>query len=368
MKRILFLLFAAVMLLIPTTAFATNVAAPTNSAVDAFPFENVQYIVDENYSPDHLKDFLSNGGIVVKIHDNPTEKSSLEEQLGIPFSMVDDMNGDRTPADLGRDIATLYYSCGNECYGIYIINVGVDDSVDESKLISEAIEEIRQRQSSIENGIELTATTLTPTTIGIVDVTTTREPKGKLKASYEVATVQNRMGKDYYFVKAYIKGMPGCILTSESDKYERKYQGEGMTASIGTTTSSVTISKCEPKRTITTGSNTIGIDVNLSGPFGSKPNEWGVTGGWSWSRDYVDTVIKASEGSTKGTWNITLYDTAQEASFAFEPGAVFECPDTKSTVLLSVEASYILDSWDTLQETITLNRTIQCTEKSATVQ
>lgn len=355
MKKLLCLLMAVMMISLPTTAFAMqNVSANDNIS------DNVQYLTDENYNPEQLRNFMSEGGIVVVVHNGEKNKIS-EEQLGIPFSMENDLNSSNVRGDLGKDIATLYYSYGDGRDGIYIINVGTNDNPQQDDLIDDAISVIRERQESYTNNVSIAATTSSATSIGIIDVTTTREPKGKLNASYEVFTVQDYSGRDYYIVKSTLNGMPGCILSST--KYDSKYQGEGMYATIGTSTSSVTIDAYGPHRTVKSKSYTVEV-----GGSWSKEGGFEISGGWSWTRNIEDTDIEASCTNNTATWDVTLRDSAQKTSFAFEPAVTFDCPSNKETVYVSVYASYDLDSWDTLAETIELSRTIKCNKTSAVEQ
>lgn len=355
MKKLLCLLMAVMMLSLPTTAFAAQNISTNDNISD-----NVQYLTDDNYNPEQLQNFMSNGGIVVVIHDGEENKIS-EEQLGIPFSMESNLSGSNVCGDLGKDIVTLYYNYGDGRNGIYIINVGTNDNPQQDELIDDAISIIRKRQKAYTNDVSIATTSSSATSIGIIDVTTTREPKGKLNASYEVFTVQDYCDRDYYIVKSTLNGMPGCILNSS--KYDSKYQGEGMYATIGSSTSSVTIDAYGPHRTVKSNSYTVEV-----GGSWSKEGGFEISGGWSWTRNIDDTDIEASCTTNTATWDITLRSSAQKTSFAFEPAVTFDCPSNKATVYVSVYASYDLDSWDTLAETIELSRTIKCNKTSAVEQ
>lgn len=65
--------------------------------------------------------------------------------------------------------------------------------------------------------------------------------------------------------------------------------------------------------------------------------------------------------STSGvTWNTALSGGAQKAAFTFKPGINFQCPSNKSSVSVTANASYTLDSWDSGREEISLNKSFTC--------
>ncbi len=47
-------------------------------------------------------------------------------------------------------------------------------------------------------------------------------------------------------------------------------------------------------------------------------------------------------------------------SFTFKPGINFQCPSNKSSVSVTANASYTLDSWDSGREEISLNKSSTC--------
>lgn len=48
------------------------------------------------------------------------------------------------------------------------------------------------------------------------------------------------------------------------------------------------------------------------------------------------------------------------AIFTFKPGINFQCPSNKSSVSVTANASYTLDSWDSGREEISLNKSFTC--------
>lgn len=60
------------------------------------------------------------------------------------------------------------------------------------------------------------------------------------------------------------------------------------------------------------------------------------------------------------TWNTALSGGAQKAAFTFKPGINFQCPSNKSSVSVTANASYTLDSWDSRREEISLNKSFTC--------
>lgn len=358
-------LFAYIMLVLMMCSML-SVVASANSSVDE---ANVQYITSGDYDAEQMKSFLKNGGIIVDTRIG--NRQSIAEDFGITFSVAENIEDSSASNDSGKDIATLYYKYGNGIDGVYIINIGTEDIVDQNELINEAIEEIRVRQCS--SGIsteetitvdtaELAESTYTAKVLGTFDVTTTREPKGKLNASYKVYTVQNYSQKDYYIIKATVTGYPGCVLGSA---YESKYQGEGMYVNIGTSTTSVTVDAYGPSRDIASGSNSYG--VSLGGSFDGEKftGEFGLN--YTKSFNTTDTTVSTTGTTTSRAWDVQLDGDAQETFFDFSPGVTFDCPYNKSSVAISVYASFDLDSWNTLVETIHSDRVITCTASAASI-
>lgn len=125
------------------------------------------------------------------------------------------------------------------------------------------------------------------------DVTTTREPKGKLNSNYKVYTVQDYSQRDYYIIKATVTGYPGCVLGAA---YESKYQGEGMYVNIGTSTTSVTVDDYGPSRDIASGSSSYG--VSLDGSFDGE--DFTVQFGLNYTKLFntTDTTVSTTGTST----------------------------------------------------------------------
>lgn len=360
MKKILSCLLAVAMMI-----STLSVVASANTSVGT---PNVQYITSEEYDVEQMKAFLGNGGIVV---DTRTENSkNIAEDLGIAISVSKNLGMNSVEDDPGKDIATLYYKYGDNLDGVYIINVGTNDVVNRDILINEAVDVIRARQTSniIDSEDTIAAdtpertSTYTSRMLGTFDVTTTREPKGKLNSNYKVYTVQDYSQRDYYIIKATVTGYPGCVLGSA---YESKYQGEGMYVNIGTSTSSVTVDDYGPSRDIASGSSSYG--VSLDGSFDGE--DFTVQFGLNYTKSFntTDTTVSTTGTSTSRAWDIQLDDDAQETFFDFSPGVTFDCPYNKSSVAISVYSSYDLDSWNTFVETIYSDRVITCTPTTASI-
>lgn len=361
MKKIVSCILIVVMMSISLSA-----AASTNTSADT---TNVQYITAGDCDAEQLKAFVESGGIVI---DTGTGNSqSVSEELGITCSISENLGMDNVSNDPGKDIATLYYKYGDNIDGVYIINVGTNDVVNQDALINEAIGVIRARQSSnnvkAEETItvdttETAASTYTAKILGTFDVTTTREPKGKLNASYKVYTVQNYSEKDYYIIKATVTGYPGRVL---GDNYESKYKGKGMSVNIGTSTTSVTVDAYGPSRDIATGTTSYGVSLGTSFTNEEFVTQFGLN--YTASFNTSDTTVSTTGTPTSRKWNVTLEDDAQTTFFDFSPGVTFDCPYNKSSVNISVYASYDLDSWNTFKETISSDRIITCTPSTASI-
>lgn len=319
--------------------------------------ENVLYVSDGSNDVAELKEFMSNDGIVVVMHED-NNVAVLEEKLGFPFQVETIVNAENDDAS-GKDIASLYYSYGNGLNGIYIINVGVDDNTQTSELIAEAIDDIRTKQNGENSDVELAASSGSAVSLGSIDIVTTREPKGKLQASYQVFTVQDYQERDHYIVKAKLNGIPGCILAEDNSNYESKYQGEGLHCTMSTSTNSVTIDTAGPGSTESASSYT----VEIGGQW-AQEGGFSISGGFSYTKSIADINIAHNRTSNKATWDLDINRDAQKRTCSFEPAATFECPSTKTSVSILLIASYDLDSWDTFSETISSSRTVTCTASS----
>lgn len=201
-----------------------------------------------------------------------------------------------------------------------------------------------------DNQAQPIATRASGSLIGEKDYTYTREPKGKMTAYYDVYTVQNFNSRDHYIIKANVTGMPGCDL---GGAYETKYQGEDLDVTLSTSSSSVTVDDYGPERVANTGS----VGVNVGGTLGEDIS---LELGLSWTQNTTDTNIDVSVSTSGVTWNTALSGGAQKAAFTFKPGINFQCPSNKSSVSVTANASYTLDSWDSGREEISLNKSFTC--------
>lgn len=288
------------------------------------------------------QDFLNDGGIIVLLKNGGT--ASLDEALEIPFTAATiDMSNDEENViiDEGIDVATIYYM-HRGAFGVHEINIGSEEEFDYA-IVEEVIDGIREKQ---ENEM-ITMASDTGTYLGERDYTYTRQPKGKLNASYQFYTVQDYYSKDYYIVKANVTGMPGANLGSP---YEKKYQGEEMNVSISSSSTSVTRDAYGPSRTI--GSSSYSVDIGASFDKNIIFNL-----GLSYSRNIEDTDIDVSLTPSGAEWDVTLKSQAQKYAFNFEPGITFDCPSNKASISISTYSSYTLDSWDTAREVISLSKT-----------
>lgn len=347
-------------------AFATNITSDT-SITDSYVTKDnlIVYNSADNYDIKELNAFLENGGIIIADSlSNVNVASNID--MSISTDNINDVTGEI--ATLGKDIATLYYKYGDNFDGIYVINVGINDVVDENTLIQEAVNIIRERQSIFEYATEnsvaaTTATSQAVQTLGIFDATYSREPKGKLRVSYEVFTLQNYNNLDFYIIKSKISGIPGCVLAETNSAYKSKYQIKELILSLDADSNSTTLDDFGPQRTV--HSSTYTVD------FGGQLDDTGtisINGGWSYSKTIEDTEIDVTFTTKLVEWDLTLTAGAQETSCIFYPAATYKCPSTKSSIQISANASCIFDSWDTLKETVSLNRNITITPSNASAQ
>ena len=127
----------------------------------------------------------------------------------------------------------------------------------------------------------------------------------------------------------------------------------GFDVTLSTSSSSVTVDDYGPERVANTGS----VGVNVGGTLGEDIS---LELGLSWTQNTTDTNIDVSVSTSGVTWNTALSGGAQKAAFTFKPGINFQCPSNKSSVSVTANASYTLDSWDSGREEISLNKSFTC--------
>lgn len=243
-----------------------------NEIIEMFDYE---LMAKENISD--LNEHMGNMGILVVRHTNYSNYQ-IATKLNMSVTVTEQENS--------LDDASLFYAYGDGKQGTYIINTPTNSVTVIDEMITEAIEIIRNRQITYQaNQINDSNSAVS---LGIVEVTTAVAPKGKLRASYEVFTVQDYHELDFYVVKANIAGLPGCVLAGSNSEYNRAYEIENLTAEISTPTSSTTLDAYGPHRTI--GSSSYSVDVSMSV---DSDDTIGITGGWSYSRNIEDTDINA---------------------------------------------------------------------------
>ena len=316
-----------------------NIVWITNNDVATF-----DHILDT--APDTIDDFFNSQGILVITGNGEAAPMSLDEQLNLPVTTDSGQilaSNDNTIVDPGVDIATIYYKHG-DIFSVHEINVGSNDTVDRNLLINEVLDEVRDNQS------QPIVTRASSSLIGEKDYTYTREPKGKMTAYYDIYTVQNYNCKDHYIIKANVTGMPGCDL---GGSYETKYHGDNLGVALSSSSSSVTVDDYGPERVANSGT----IGINVAGTIAKEPS---LNLGFSWTQNTTDTSIDVSVSTSGVTWDTTLKKNAKKAAFTFKPGINLQCPSNKSSISVTTNASYTLNSWDTLQEKISLNKSFTC--------
>ncbi len=184
-------------------------------------------------------------------------------------------------------------------------------------------------------------------------------PKGKLSVTYEFFTVQNYGGKDYYTAKAQVVGMPGFTLASSNSNYKSKYHGLSQKTTIKTTTSSVTIDSYGPERIDKNSSYSVSVGASFNETSGTT---FGAN--FNYTKRMPETDIEATRSTTQAMWNVTLSDGARTSTCTFIPAVTFVCPDSKSSISLSLSSDYYLGSWDTFKEAVSVSRNVTCNPNS----
>lgn len=360
MKKILCMILSMLLLLTPITAFAqsNDDAVFDDSILNLYASE-----LNEKNDMDNLKEFINDGGIIIVENDIDVTVSlckNLNMQIEPEFINSEEQTNNHNSNNIGKDIATMYYNYGNGLSGIYVINVQNDvTNSEKEELISEAIDTIHDIQNTYNAPDIVPLASSTKKTLGKFTVTSTLLPKGKLSVTYEFFTVQNYGGKDYYTAKAQVVGMPGATLASSNSSYKSKYKGISHKTTIKTTTTSVTIDAYGPERIDKNSS----YSVSVGGSFNENS---GTTFGanFSYTKQMPETDIEATRTPTQAMWNVKLSGGARTSTSTFVPAVTFVCPDSKSSISLSLSTDYILDSWDTFNETVSVRRNVTCTPTS----
>lgn len=347
MSYVLAFLIASGVMMVNTTVYAEKSDTSWGSILECEHNQDILRIMDTDYDScaqtEMLSSFVDNGGILIVEHTG-NAVSQFDAALDVPLSVTASES----------DLVTIYYKYGDDLSGKYIITRGTADEVDLELLIDEAIELISQYQS--DSAITTLTASESATSLGRVEVVATLQPKGKLRTRYEVYTVQNYHDRDFYIVKAFVSGIPGCVLADDDSDYKAAYQIENLTAAITASSDSVTIDAYGPYSTEKSDSYSVDLGISLD-----TDNAIQISGGFSYSRTIYYTDITTSATSKKVKWDVDINKSAQKTTFTFEPGVTFTCPSNKTQIVIDVSATCIMDAWYALEETIELSRTILCT-------
>ncbi len=370
MKKFLCVLLSTLLMLTPISVAAQydNNAANQNVSIssiyaDEYSGESIVTLHPSELNEistniDSFKSFINNGGIIVI--DNEKENAvSLCQDLNMQFEpeFFDSEAESNLDADNGKDIVTMYYNYGNGLSGIYVINAQNDITNSEKEiLITEAINEIHIIQNAYSSlSVQPLAASNHKKVLGSFTVTATRLPKGKLKATYTFFTVQDYSGKDFYTAKANVAGYPGATLSSTESNYKSKYKGKSLKTIIKTPTNSVTVDSYGPHRAIDESS----YSVSVGGSFNAD-SRTSFGANFSYTKKIADTNIEATSTTKQAQWDVSLRKKAPEKSITFVPAITFVCPKDKDKIIISCSSNYVLDSWDTKKETISVSRSVTC--------
>ena len=327
--------------------------------------DNIDAIADTQA----LASFVETGGILLFTNNGnhvphltsaftlPDENENSESASST--DSTDDATANTTP-DPGKDIAILYYTYGeNKVDGTYIINVGSDDTSDHSDSIDEAIRIIRDRQESgslSRNSVAVDDSRAE--TLETFDITTIRLPKAKIMVQYEISTLQDYLGEDYYFVSSIVDAIPGCELSEHDDRFEKRYEGEFLTTSMESNSKTIPIHHYEPTRDTETGSSGFSISLDIGLP---KIVLNGISVTFNTTTDFSDCTIDVGGDTNLKEWDVTLTRDAQKTQCTFVYGAVFKCNEGLSHIDIDLYNMYDVDAWNTSPEEIIAERSIRCT-------
>lgn len=287
--------------------------------------------------------FLKKEGVIVVYGNDKFENSKIENALGMKVSEV------HLEEDTDVEVVTLYYQKDN-IIATYEINLADVKESNKANIVNETINDIRNQPDAV----TVATSTEEMELIAYKTYNYIYEPKGQLRVVYQVYTLQDEQELDFYIVKAQVTGIPGADM---GGAYETQYEGENMSVSIETPTSSMSHIKSGPPDTEDKTQTT----VSLQGTFDIINKQASVSGGLSWTLDTNNIKIDKKPNYPDVEWDLEILGQAQKHEYVFTPAVSYHCPQAKSSVTFNTYASYTLDSILTFEDTIELEKTFTCT-------
>lgn len=312
-------------------------------SLEEYAYELATFNASDLTAPEsiaHAKAFFDDGKIIVVKNDIETSPSLCSE-LGIPFEVEIPDSDAKTVS--GKDIATIYYKHNDGRSGIYIVNAPDDFSDTEKEyMIVRAITDTPCSPASI-------LPYSSAESMGTLTVFTASKGKGEFKTTYEFFSLQDYFEKDFYTVIARADGYPGSALSVENAAYNSKFKGVGFEASIGSDTSGVTVASYEYNRPVDFGGYLVNNGVYFYKDF-DDPNI------------PENTLVAGVTGTTQSRiFTADIKKDARKDVFSYVCAVTLECPYNKSELEISLQTDYELDSWNTGNETLSIDRTVKIT-------
>lgn len=349
----------------------------TNILVEHNDSKNAKKMIKENKKA--FKDYLKNGNMIITLNDEGNDPISLNDELNFPFSVTDlaeEKNDAEENENLkGKLASTLYYLDSNGKPVIH--DIMVSENTDEKNykdIVLKKINEIKNEEDEDNDENEI-ATMVSNRLLGCINASAGNfmiastdyeteylgyyrvdyesEPYGELEVKYKFYTLQDYGDEDYYFIKAYVNGNPGCVLAEDDDDYDEDFQGEELKVKFKAEDDEYR-DEYAPHRTIGSKSYSATIGTSLSSD--------GVTVDGSFSKSYSidDTDINVTSTSSTTEWDVVYDDDAQLQTNSFCPCISFCTDEDEDFAEFYTRSRYYVDAWNDSRKIISITKYISC--------
>ena len=296
-----------------------------------------------------MKEAIYNGNIIA-VFDNSNKVYDYEKELGLPIGFLTPQNSknfnhtrnhNAYKNDTHKSIGYIYQV--DELGSIHITRVNTLKRASSNENDINTFANILLNYEPAENSTYTMsrATSSTKFLGTIADYYKGSDKKGDVNVVYEVSTVQDIDGYDYYAIHAYIDATPGDAL------YDSGYDLDELYTSLSALTNA-TLYKTGPNTKYEAKSYTVDMGIE-----GSKKD--GLTGSFnfSWTKEIPVVDIKKNVlSSTKCEWIVDIDDWDDDAdnTLTFEPGGIFRIVNGKELAVLG-NTVLTVDRWNKFPST-----------------
>lgn len=307
-------------------------------------FDTNMIITQENFSniknnKDKIQKLLGKGKLFALYNYDGTGLQ-VDDEIEYPITIEAEKD------ENFKTVARIFFVGEDNKFNIQDVSVAKNYSMEKSlKEVKRVIKEIvkprlKKDKNKMVEALNSSITASAATTwvpLGSYGDSKAGSPYGFMQIAYDVQTLQDSNGKDYYSIHSYITGTPGEALTTQG--YESQWVSEKiftqMYLSLPQTNSM--IFKYGPYNAINTSSYSVNVAVD------SAP-------GFSWTGNNTDVDVTANVlNSWQVNWEAAFdsLGSARHSTFTFEPGITAWIPSTSSSALFTLANVYTVDSWTT---------------------